>query len=326
MRNLAAITILGTLVALAAFARAQFIPEPVSLVAVPLSPSPGETVVIEASTPTFDQNSAFFSWTVDGRTRPELSGQGKNRIELTAGQIGSSLRVSVEASAAQGAGGNASLTLRVSDLALTWFAETYVPKWYKGKALPTQGSVVSIVAVPRFLIGGREVSPQNLIYRWGLDDEDRALSGVGAEVFQIRASDAPKTSHQIRVRIEDTAGQIIKEGEIFIVPKRPRLAIYPATPLGGIEFRSSPTFYLTPARGIIDFQAEPFFFPVKSRKELPYQWSVGGVEAKGTPGEEHGVSLNTGDSPVPLLPLSVAVSIPDSVISTVSKTLTLFLQ
>lgn len=319
--------ILGSLVLfLGSLARAQFIPDPVSLIASPSSPSPRETVVIEASTPTFDKNSAFFSWTVNGASRPEFSGQGKNQITLTAGEIGSALQVNVEVSASQGAGGSASLSVRVSDLALTWFAETYVPKWYKGKALPTPNSVVSIAAIPRFVAEGREIPSQNLIFRWGFDDEDRVLAGAGAEVFQIRISGVPKTSHHIRVTVEDTAGQITKEREIFIVPANPRLAIYPSTPLGGIEFRTSPSFYLTASRGIIDFQAEPFFFSVQSRKELPYQWSVGGIEAKGTPGEEYGLSLNTGDSPVPILPLSVAISIPNSVISAISKTLTLFLQ
>lgn len=327
MRIILKITTLFILAASAAFvARAQLLPDPVSLVATPSSPSPRETVLIEASTPTFDRNSAFFSWTVNGNLRPEFSGQGKNQITLTAGEIGSALQVNVEVISPQGVGGTASLSARVSDLALTWFAETYVPKWYKGKALPTQNSVISIAAIPRFVAGGREIPSQNLIFRWGFDDEDRVLAGAGAEVFQIRTSSVPKTSHHIRVTVEDTAGQITKEGEIFIVPANPRLAIYSSTPLGGIEFRTSPAFYLTASRGIIDFQAEPLFFPVKSRKELPYQWSVGGAEGRGAVGEEYNLSLNTGDSPVPIIPLSVTVSIPNSVISAISKTLTLFLQ
>mgnify|MGYP001588896948 FL=1 len=326
MRIILRITILFILAASAAYvARAQFIPDPVSLVATPSSPSPRETVLIEASTPTFDQESAFFSWTVNGNLRPEFSGQGKNQITLTAGEIGSTLQVNVEASAPQGTGGTASLSVRVSDLALTWLAETYTPKWYKGKALPVQNSVVNIVAIPRFVIGGREIPSRNLIYRWGLDDEDRALSGVGSQVFQVQISIMPKISHHIRVTIEDPGGQIRREGELFIVPVRPRLALYPSSPLGGIEFRSSPAFYQTATRGILDFQAEPFFFPVKSKKELPFRWTVGGVEGRGTPGEENLLSINTGERPVPLIPLSVSVQIPDSVISAISNTLTLLL-
>ncbi len=311
---------------MAAFAQAQFIPEPVSLVASPLSPSPGEAVTVTASTPTFDRNSAFFSWTVNSKQRLEFSGQGKNEIQLTAGEIGSVLQVRVEVDGPQGMGGTASVALRVTDLALTWSAETYIPKWYQGKALPTPGAVVNIVAIPRFVVGGREIPPQSLVYRWGLDDEERALTGVGAQVFQIRTSDLPKTSHQIKVTIEDSTRQITKEGEMFIIPTNPRLAIYPSTPLGGIEFRSSPLFLPTTARGIIDFQAEPFFFAIKSRKELPYQWSIGGSEGKGNSGEEYKLSLNTGDSPVPVLPVSINVNLVNSVLSAVSKTLTLFLQ
>lgn len=305
---------------------AQFIPDPVSLSASPKTPNPGQTVVITASTPTFGANESVFSWIVDGARRADLSGEGKNSIAIAAGELGSTNRIAVDVAGPGSAGGGASLILRASDLALSWFAETYIPKWYKGKALPTQNSVVNVVATPRMFLGGALLPPEKLIYRWGLDDEEKALSGVGKNVFRFQVSDLSQSSHEVKVSIEDSSGQVTKEGRLFIVVETPHVAVYPASPLGGAEFRSSASLFSTSARGLIDFVAEPFYFSVNSKKELPYEWSIGGGRAQGNPDEPYLLSINTGNEPVSVIPVSVSVQSPDKFISAVSKTITLLLQ
>lgn len=306
-------------------ANAQLVPEPLSLVASPSSPGPGQAVTVEASTPTQDKNSVIFSWTVDGRSRPDLSGPGKNTIALTAGEVGSVLNVRVGISGSNG-GGETSLAIRVADLALTWFAETYVPKWYKGKSLPVQNSVVSIVAVPNIRIGGSTLSPENLIFRWEFDDQEDVLSGVGEQVLRIRTSDLPRASHHIKVAVENSGGTIRKEGELFIVPGAPRVVVYPATPLGGLEFRSAPSVVPKTSRGIFDFSAEPFYFPVLSKKNLAFSWRVNGLETSGDAATPHLISLNTQGLPSLAVPISVAAGGNLTFLPQTSAFLNLFLQ
>lgn len=310
------------------FANAQALPAPVSLVASPSTPSPGEQVTVAAVTPSFDRLTAHFAWVVDGRARPDLSGTGKNTLTLTAGNVGSSQRIAVSVSRRSAAvgvsGGEAVLVIRPADLTLTFVAETFVPKWYKGKALPASDGVVGVIAIPEFVVDGRRIPADRLIYRWGLDDEKNALSGIGEQVFRVRASDLPGTSHEIKVRVEDEEGKVKKEDTFYIVPQKPRVAIYASTPLGGVEPRASPAF--AGGRGLFDFVAEPFFFPVVSRKELQWQWDVGGITTAGNADTPHIITVDTAQYSAGALSVTAAARKPDSFLSAASALLTLFLQ
>lgn len=266
-----------------AAAQIQIMPAPFALNATPSAPSAGETFAIEASTPTTDRNTLIFNWRVNGVSRSDLSGYGKNRILLIAGQVGAITRVSVTATRGSATVGSASTDVRTVNLSLPWTAETYVPKWYQGKALPVAKSVVRISAIPEVVIAGRVIPPENLIYRWSFDDEKDALVGVGEQVFPIRMKDITGSTHQILVVVEDLNKQIHKEAGLLFTSTIPDGAVYPSTPSGGIEYRASAKTFAPPTRGVFDFQFEPFFFPVTSRSELTYQWRIGSTPATGVP-------------------------------------------
>lgn len=327
MRIFVTITFLGLLaVLLGTFARAQLVPEALSLIASPASPSPGQTVTVQASTPTFDKNTAFFSWAVDGKARADLSGAGKDSVTFVAGTVGTQTRVSVVVTRSGGEGGSASLNLIVSDLSLPWFAETYTPKWYKGKALPVANSVVRVVAIPQIILGVGTVRPQDLIYKWDLDDQEGALSGIGQQVFRVKVSDLPGVSHRVRVLVEDQGKRVQKSGELFIVPAAgPRVMIYPASPLGGLNPRVAASLIPANKRELMDFSAEPFFFSVVTRKLLSYQWSVGGSEVGGAPASPNIITLNTEGLPAGEVPVSVSVDDQDEVVPPAVRSFSLLL-
>lgn len=285
---------------------AQFTPDQLVLSSSPQSPSPGETFLVQANTPTLDQNRLFFNWTVDGKYRSDFSGIGKNSIKLVAGNAGSATRILVNVEGADQEVKPASLNINVSDLAMAWFAETYVPPWYKGKALPTQNSTVRVIALPKLIVGSA-IPPEKLIYHWSLDDQENILSGTGQQVFRFRMSDLPKTDHQIEVAIEDSRGIIHKNGRLILSVVRPQAKIYPSSPLGGIEFRSSPLFSFTKLRGLLDFVVEPFFFAVTSKKQLKFNWQVAGQEIVGAPDNPYLLTVDTSEQGASVLPVSATV-------------------
>ena len=287
------------------FANAQLFPGPVSLSASPESPSPGETFTVKASVLAFDKNTALFEWTVNDKKLADDSGLGKDNIILTAGELGSNMRITTRITRLNGAAISISITVPVSDLSLTWFAETYVPKWYKGKALPIQNSVVNIIAVPTLIVNGRLQKAENLIYNWKLDGKENELSGVGKQVFRIRTSDMPLTSHQIEVSVEDLNKKIYKTGQLLIINNNPFVLIYPSSPLGGIEPRTSITNFATTKRGIFDFAAEPFFFPVTAKKILSWKWAVAGNEIKESAENPHLLTVDTTGQPVGNIPIGI---------------------
>lgn len=322
------LTLAALTLGLGEFSEAQFsaLPLPLSLIASPQSPNAGEKVTIRASTPTFDKNATFFRWTVDSKQRPDLSGPGKNSIQFIAGAVGSVTRVVVEAVKPGGESAQASLGVVSSDLAVTWSAETYIPKWYKGKALPSQGSVITFVAVPRIVIGGSTIPPRVLIYTWGLDDDDFALSGTGEQVFSLRLSDIPKQNYDIQLTVEDADKRIKKTERIFMVPQNTSVGIYKISPLGGIEPRSSLASTPVAPGGSFDLIAEPFFFPVSSKKSLSYRWNANGITSGGSPDNPDILTINTNENTGDQILISLSVDNGNSYISAATKAISLFLR
>ncbi|TSC69347.1 MAG: hypothetical protein G01um101466_71 [Parcubacteria group bacterium Gr01-1014_66] len=305
-------------------AHAQFVPNTFSLNAAPETPGAGETVVITASTPTTDENTLIFTWTIDGITRNDLSGQGKNRITLIAGKIGVITRISVRARRVSNQEfASASLTIRPANLSLVWHAQTLIPRWYQGKALPSARAIVRVSAIPEFVVSHVSLKPESLIYRWSFDDEEQVLAGVGEQVLTIRTKDFADSSHDIRVVVEDVNKQIRKEAQIFLTTTEPEGNIYLKTPSGGVEFRRSITRFSPYANSsMLDFQFEPFFFPVATRKALSYQWQTGQAAVSGSPQNPYLLTIQTAGQSGSI-PISVTVNDNDPFVPGVFKSFTL---
>jgi hypothetical protein len=329
LRRIGQFTLLLTIGLVAGFfARAQlFIPAAVSLNAAPSSPSPGETFTVEAFTPSFPKETTRFSWTVNGQPRSDLSGFGRNSIELDAGSTGSVIRINLTVSGPSGAQNTTTLSVPISDLSLVWFAETLTPKWYKGKALPTPGSTVTVVALPDITIAGRALGTAELIFRWSVGDQKNVLTGLGENVFDIQTSSFPKASHQIRLVVEDTTSRVRKEKDLLVVLREPHLSLYAVSPLGGIEHRSSQPFLFQKSGGLLDIAAEPFFFPYTSKRDLTYQWQVAGTAIAGeTPENPHILTLDTSLFSDSLALTATVQDKKNTLTQNISKTITLFLE
>ncbi len=292
------------------------------IVATPSSPSPRQPLHIQARTPTFDKNAAEFIWTVNGMRKNDLSGLGKYTFSMTAGEVGSSIKVSVEARTIDGEVFNASETIYVTDLALTWTTDTYVPKWYKGKALPVAGSSMRIVAVPLFIVDGAAVPPEKLIYTWSLNGNN-LLSGLGQRTVTVSQSLLPKTSQLIKVVIEDLHKKVRKEQRVAISPRQPRAVVYQVLPLGGIEYRKGISLFSSAARGITDFQVEPFFFSTQARQDVTYRWTVGGKEIIGTPQHPYLLTVDTQEEPPGDVFISVRIDDANTFVPPVTTSVTI---
>lgn len=303
------------------------LPEPLSLRITPESPSPGQTFRVVAHTPTFTTYTTDYVWTINGVEDSARSGLGKNTIELVAPRsVGSTIRIGVEATSADGRKNAITRLVTVSELTLAWNAETYVPLWYAGKALPSRGSVVRIVAFPEMTIEGRRVAPESLIYRWNVDERENVKVGRGERVFRVRVTESPYISHQVSVIVEDLGGNVRKARSVFISPTEPRAAIYTISPLGGVEARRALESFAVKERGALDFAVEPFFFPVHSKNELAYEWNIpsAAVEGEGA-GQPHILTLTTERQPAGAYLLSVTIRSVFDFLSPLTKTFNLVL-
>lgn len=296
---------LGYLVIGISFAYAQT--APISLDAEPEYPSPGDEFTVEASTPTFNKNSAIFTWRVNNRLREDLSGLGENSITLTAGPMGEITNIKVRIVTADGLRADAEKNILVSDLSLVWSADTYIPKWYKGRALPVPGAAVNITALPDFVFGGRRYLPSTLIYRWSVDGGPPTRESFGRQTFSFKMSDRSDSSHTVSVTVDDPTRQIKKQASVTINSYVPRLLFYQASPLGGVESRFSPASVSASLNKLVDIVSEPFFFATRSKNNLFYRWFVAGSEIQGQPQDPSSITIDTGKTPYESVPVSLYV-------------------
>lgn len=328
LRRFAIPLVATAVVPLFAYAQISFpsLAPPASIASTPSSPDPGEKVVLQAITPIFDTDTTFYEWTVNGQFRADLSGPGKYQAEVIAGAVGSAIPVSVRATAKDASVATMSSSIRVSSLSLAWSADTSRPPWYRGKTLATPGSIVTVVAIPKIIIGGKTVDPKNLVYQWSLGDDKKYASGVGKQSIQITTSAAPGGSHWVRVLVEDIGGTVKKEGSLFIVNREPSASIYRFSPLGGTEYRSAQATVQLPKGKELTLIAEPYYFAEKTNNIL-YTWDVGGLLISGSPENPNILTIQTESMPSVSTRISVLLSsAKNAVFAPITKTINLFIR
>ncbi|MBP9771404.1 MAG: hypothetical protein KBD16_00550 [Candidatus Pacebacteria bacterium] len=155
-----------------------------------------------------------------------------------------------------------------TNIPLLWETETYVPPFYKGKALLPDGGDVRVLALPPANLG----DPSALSYTWKVDGVvvDTA-SGFGRTFF-IARSDIFGGSKLIVVEVKRGDSRV-GTGAIRVPLVEPSALIYPSLPLAGILFGGGTRAV---ASDEITFEAYPLFFsvPKKQTSDLVYEWSI----------------------------------------------------
>lgn len=167
-----------------------------------------------------------------------------------------------------------------------------------------------VTATPHIVINGVTLKSTDLVYTWGYENRDRLFVGVGKQSFAVQMPDQTDVDQQVRVSIEDIGGRIRKEGSVFITTTSPRSAVYRLTPLGGIDPRAAASTIPAFNHETIDLQAEPFFFPTLSKKDMRFEWAIGGIAPSGNPQNPFVATIEASDPNLQSLPVSAEVSQP----------------
>jgi hypothetical protein len=150
---------------------------------------------------------------------------------------------------------------------LTWQAESFVPHWYPGKSIPTQGTLIK--AAIELLKEGKTLDLAKYEIRWFIDGK-LAAKGSGSKTMQFRAGAGNSNSHIVRAQITD-GKNILLEKFVEIPILEPRVSLLPLLPEDLI------------GRGAQEFTAVPFFFNIKNVRDLDFKWVVNNQ----TPQEEN---------------------------------------
>lgn len=249
---------------------AQFIPGGETILTLtPQSPQAGQEFEARVEAYTYDIARARISWSVDGAVREES--EGEQEITLRAPALGAPLRIGVRVTEASGAVHAVSKTIVPSALDLIVESSTRVPHFYRGRALPSAGSAVRLIAFPSvYSPTGTRVSPANLLYTWRVG-ERVAKTGVGQNVLNTTMPlGGPMT---IEVTVETADGSARHTSIKEIAAAEPQNLFYEDNPLHGLSQNALPAEF-TLLEDEISIRAEPYFVSPDIFNNATYAWTI----------------------------------------------------
>jgi len=145
---------------------------------------------------------------------------------------------------------------------MTWRAQSYVPAYFSGKAIPSPNArvVVALDAIEN----GKRVNLSGATIYWYVDGV-LVQNKPGAQNVTLLATDTPGAVREVRVQIHnlrETEGLIAKTIRIPVVS--PQAIIEAPFYKGSV---ASPSFVL---------RARPFYFNIADPTLLSYAWEVDG--------------------------------------------------
>ena len=190
----------------------------------PENPAPGENVTINLNSYANNLDSVSISWSVDGKVAS--SGIGKKSFSVVAPKSGEEMTV-IAAIALPDGPIDTRIIIRSAVMVLLWQAEdSYVPPFYKGKALPTPESTVKVVAMPEIKSGSGMVDSKNMVYAWKQNyTNNQDSSGYGKNFFTY-TSDYLDNSNNIDVVATTSDGKYSSEASIDIGTYQPKIEFY----------------------------------------------------------------------------------------------------
>lgn len=239
----------------------------------PAYPGPREQVRVLAQTYSFDVNTVSLSWYVNGNL--VKSGKGVTEITITTGAIGTPTTIKVTANPPTTTSYEKTLTIWPSNFDVIWYADTYTPVGYRGKALPIRGSVVTLTALPLFMGKNGPYNPKTLLYEWRIDNTlQKNKSGAGKNTLSLPITKSKNVPPQVSVRVYNEDKTITQEKRVEIIIHEPELLFYELHPLRGPLYQQviGNTFQIA-SGGETRILAEPYYASGKP-PFLRYQWKI----------------------------------------------------
>ena len=236
----------------------------------PPNPAPFENTTITLSSYANDLDTVLISWSLNGKN--SISGIGKKSFSTTAPASGSIATVTAKIALPDGEI-EKSITIRSNVLVLLWQAnDSYVPPFYRGKALPSLGSEIKVVAMPEIRNEASTVSPQNMTYAWKKDyTNDVEGSGYGKNFFTY-TNDYLDNSNSISVVASTIDQNNSSQATINVGAVEPKILFYKNdSKLGIVWDQALPNTHRIQASELVT--AIPYFISPKELRHPSLIWN-----------------------------------------------------
>lgn len=255
---------------------AQFIPSgETTLTLSPASPQAGAEFTVRVEAYSYDLAQAGIAWSVDGMIKDEYAGE--QYITLRAPALGVPMRIGVKVTEQSGTVHTAAKTVTPGALDLVVESSTRVPHFYRGKALPSAGSPVRLIALPLlYTSAGALIAPDKLLYTWRIG-EQVAKAGISQNVLNTTMSLGGSMTVELTAEAPDGSARHTSIQEITAA--EPLNLFYEDNPLHGLSQNAlPPEFTLT--QDEISIRAEPYFVSRNIFNNAKYEWTINNAEVQ----------------------------------------------
>jgi hypothetical protein len=218
-------------------------------------------------------DSVSIEWKINGKS--VSSGIGKKIFYLNAPAAGGETTVVITVFSPSGKI-EKTVTIKPVIMTLLWQAnDSYVPPFYRGKALPSSSSQIKVVAVPEIKSGSVLVSPTTMVYAWKKDYTNNVDgSGYGKNYF-IYTSDYLDDSNNIGVKASTVDQKYSLDASIDVGTVQPKILFYKNDPVLGTQWEQS----LSGGHRVIGneiIEGDPYFISPKNIKTplLAWDWYI----------------------------------------------------
>ncbi len=262
-------------------AQAQFNQTPENVVNVkmtPENPGPDQTVQVQLESYSTDLNKASIVWKVNGGNTQ--SGTGKTTFTFTTGKAGSQTTLDIVIQPINGNVITKTLSFQPATVDLIWQSESFVPPFYRGKALFSHQNKISFIAIPHIIgVDGQEIPAKNLVYTWTRNGSALPdFSGYGMNTYTMIASVISRPLDvSVEVSSKDASG--VAFGQVVVSPQDPEVIMYQKHPLYGTKFEKAiRNTYTMDTSNEMELIAMPYFFGTQnlSNGELAFVWNLNG--------------------------------------------------
>lgn len=252
-------------------------PDAISVDIVPLNPNPGENTIINLSSYATNLDGVSISWFVNGKKIS--SAIGMKSFSLNAPSVGSETTVRAVVSIPDG-DIEKKVVIRPSVMSILWQAtDSYVPPFYRGKALPISESNIKVVALPEVKSGNTLVSTSNMLYDWKKNyTNDASASGYGKNSYTF-VNDYLENLDNVSVTASTLDGKYSSQANVNISVFSPQISFYKNDSLLGILWDNA----LQDGHKIQEgdgetLVAEPYFISPKEIRSpsLVWNWFING--------------------------------------------------
>jgi hypothetical protein len=255
----------------------------VSIDLEPAYPEPENTFTASLNDYSLAAEVTSITWKVDGVAIPD----SKNQRTISVKAKSAGVRMQIEATITISGGGTRVVKQTVTPLYFDVVveAQTKTPTFYKGRSLPSIGSIVNLTA----LISGDNTLPSALLYTWRVNNQVVEGGTVrGKNTISIQTP--PGQTFLISVDVSSLDGKFLARRTLELPSVSPEILFYETSSLYGVSHTALSSFNLVGNSATL--KAEPYNLDIRTYNNPDHlEWKVDGVLSNNTGGNPYEITI-----------------------------------